>query len=231
MTEEGPLKRAVKRGGLGEHWWSGPTVLYLDDIEEIYDLFERADPNVSLQLDDRELNSPADAPRLRSIETRQLEIHSNSPYITFGTDGKEFRFYISDERDFNAIGLRDATKKIVEKRRLWRAKALWRYYPLLVPGYLALLVPKGPYSIPAFLLSLIPSFAFFAVLIVDLRNRRRQGKVILRDSRSKPSFWQTYHDLLLVLLGFVLTVVGGVTVGIILYLLGFVGSPQASPLP
>ncbi len=227
MSEETTPKPALTRVSSGEHWSSPPAVLYLDDVEEIYRLFERVSTNVALQLDGYELASPAAASELKSTETRDLKIHSGTPYATFEARPGEFSFYISDREDLVLIGLRDATKHVLNKRRLWAPSRQWPFLIVLLPGWLILLLPLGDGRPVASIVLTVAGLVVYWVLGgIYLRNRfYRSGKVFLRDSRSKPSFWRAnQRDLVLIVATFILTVVGAVIAGVILYALGLVGN-------
>jgi hypothetical protein len=226
VSEGEPSKPSLRRVAKGDHWLSGPAILYLDDIEKIYGLFRQVSSDVRLRLDGYELQSPADAAQLTSTTTADLEIHSNAPYATFEAYVNDFRFYVSDRDDVVLIGLRDATKEIVQKRRLWAPRSILPFWLFLVPSWLLWVVPKGPYSPLAVSVAIAGIALFWAAFVITTRNRyQRSGKVILRDSRTWPSFKKRNRDLLLVLLGIVGELVVIVVGGIVLYALGFIAKP------
>lgn len=224
MSDEKPSTSGLKRVAKGEVWWSGPTVLYLDDIDAIYSLFTQVSSSVRLRLDGYELEAPADAAQLKSTETADFEIRSTDPYAAFEASPGDFHFWVSDRENVVLLGLRDATKEILRKRRLWAPESMLPFWLLLVPSWLLWLIPKGPLVLPAVFVGIVGTALFAGAHIVSGRNRyRRGGKVILRDSRSKPSFRQQNRDLFLVLLTIVGTLLATVAGGVILFALGFVG--------
>lgn len=223
MTDKKTPQPGLKRVSQGESWEAGPTVLYLEDVEEIYGLFRRVSDDVTLRLDGYELDSPASATQLKSTVTRDLRISSSSPSASFAGSVVGFRFFSSDRENLALLGLKDATKAVLVKRRL-RPKSLRPFWVLLGFSWLGGLAPY-PLQIPGIILAVTGPVLFGSANLIDLYNQvRRDGKVILRNSHVKPSFRQANRDLLLVLLtisGTLLTTVMG---GIIVYLvLRFVG--------
>jgi hypothetical protein len=213
---------AMRRAVTGEWWWADPTELYLDDVEEIFDLFQKASPDATLRLDGYELTSVAQAADLKSTDTRDLVIHSNKPFATFETGPRQFRVWISDDRDLAQLGLRDGIRKVLDRRRLWVAKSMAPFYLLLVPIWVAALAARSPFGWPMFIIGIVTAIVFWVVSGTNIRNARRNGRVLLRDSRSTVSFWRANRDLLLVILGIVGTLVTTILAGVILYALGFV---------
>jgi len=226
MSVEG-LKRAVD-SGMGS-WWSGPAVLYLDDVEDICDIFARVNPEVTLRLDGYELGTLADASRLKSLETTDLQIKISDPYSIFEVSGHQFWVYIGDKSDLTSVGLMNATKGIVEKRRLWSITSVWgnllTLLPVLVVLGLVFVLPRD--SRPDAVLWLVVAFPLLssAAQLVALRNIRRGGRVILRHSGAQPNFWKANRDVLMVLLGSLGTIAATVIGYLILDSLGVLGAP------
>jgi hypothetical protein len=235
MADEGAQKSRLKRVAKAELWKADPTLLYLDDVEEIYGLFQRVSDKVTLRLDGYELVSPADAAQLKATATKDFEISFShrDPHAAFEARWGGFQFYAADRDDLVLIGLRDEIKRVVRKRRLWggywRTNLPWWLF-IAASSWLIWLVPKGPLLLPIVLVCVAGNVALGGAVFIAYRNEvHRGGTVILRDSHAKPSFLQANRDLLLVLLGSVLglvtIVIGGVIVYCIVYGLGLVGKP------
>jgi hypothetical protein len=223
VTDQTPPEPGLKRAVKPDLWFSGPTVLYLDDIDEIYLLFQKVSPKVTLRLDGYELESPARTSQLAAVETRDFEIRIADPYTSLQARTRDFYFYAADDANLELRGLRDAVEELLNKRRLWTAKSMLPFLPLVVPIWLSLLIPKGPFTLPGLFLGVLTAGIYWTVSIISLRNFRRGGKVVLRDSHAKPSFRKQNRDLILVLVTIVGTLIATVIGGVILYLI--VGRP------
>jgi hypothetical protein len=230
MSDGGSPKPGLKKVAEVEFWESRPAMLYLDDIEEIYGLFGSLPGKIQLRLDGYELSSFEDTAQLKTTETRDFRISAywEGTLVSFEATYRGFRFVTSNRDKLPTIGLRDAVKRVVQRRKLW-VPSFWRLsLPLWIVVAIGWFVPRGPLAV----LSTAVLFFAFAVYLVAMataiRNEsRRSGKVILRDSHTLQSFRKANRDVFLVLMTIAgtlaVTVVATVVGGIILYALGFVG--------
>jgi hypothetical protein len=225
MADEGEQKSRLKRAKQNGSWLLGPTILYLDDVEAIYQLFRRVSDQVTLRLDGFMLDSPSDAASL-SGQTKDFAISTNEPYASLSRNDfmGEFSFYVEDLDNLVLGGLREATMLIAKKHRLLApgAQVLWVAWSTVLPLSLVVGVtsrnPSG--AIPG-IVGLV-SLAFFAVLGLFSWNHSRGGRVILRDSHSKPSFLHANRDVVVAVIGtFIATVAGGVVLLALAHALGW----------
>lgn len=234
MTDEGRPK-GLKKIANGKWWDLGTAMLYRDDVEKIYGLFEGLHDTVTLRVGGYELTSLADIAQVPSTVTKDLKISFMHPptYASFEADTVRrghFGYYVADQDDLALVGLCEAVRRIVDKRRLWPHRLL-PYYLLILPPFLNLLVPRHtPLDWLLTAASLIGFLIFGVVIAMDIRNElTRAGTVVLRDSTSKQSFSQAHHDLLFALLGSVLTlavtIVGTVAAYVMLINLGMLSKP------
>jgi hypothetical protein len=212
MADEGEQKSGLKKVAQYEFWKSGPARLYLDDIEEVYGLFRRVAESVKLRLDGYEVPTLADIKLVKATETWDFEVNLTHPhsYVAFETYGNGFRYYMADRDDLELVGLRDAVKGVVQKRRLW-APGFWRvnvvWWVFIVASWAVNWLPLNhAQQLYAVLLTAGGLIIFGTAGFIGIRNEvYRGGRVVLHHSDSKPSFRQSNRDLLLVLLGGAIT--------------------------
>jgi hypothetical protein len=212
MADEGAQAPGLKKLPTHEFWKSGPARLYLEDIEEVHGLFRRVADSVKLRLDGYEVPTLDDIKLVKATETKDFEINLTHPnsYVSFETYGSGFRFYMADRDDLELVGLRDAVRAVVQKRRLWtpgfwRINLIWWVF-IVASGAVNWLPLSHTDQLCAILLTAGGLVIFGTAGLIGLRNEvYRGGRVVLRLSGSRPSFRESNRDLLLVLFGGAIT--------------------------
>jgi hypothetical protein len=95
-----------------------PFILYLDDIEYIYNTLCKYSTEVSIKTKEYELDSPKHLPDLKQESINELRFQSNEPFMLLNLlrDGAEMVVYDDDSHSMAAVS--DIKRLISKKRRV-----------------------------------------------------------------------------------------------------------------
>jgi hypothetical protein len=182
-----------------------PTILYLDDIERIYNILTRYATEVSIKTKDYALDSPKHLPELKQEYINELRFYANEPFIQLSLlrDGAEMVVYDDDPHAMAAVS---DIRRIINSRirligNIWLRVALLLTLPVVFSSWIITnLQYIGIYELLQLGLFII------AMVIVAHIYGSRFSTILLSYKIDSPSWWKRNQDNLIV--GIILVIVG-----------------------
>jgi hypothetical protein len=181
-----------------------PFILYLDDIEYIYNTLCKYSTEVSIKTKEYELDSPKHLPDLKQESINELRFQSNEPFMLLNLlrDGAEMVVYDDDSHSMAAVS--DIKRLISKKRRVvnnWFA----------ITGLVAILAIFYALAEMNRVYDRIYIYAFLTLSVVwgggvAYLLSSKHSVVILSYKINSPSWWKRNQDNLIV--GVILVLIG-----------------------
>lgn len=189
------------------------ATLYLDDLEDIYNLLGQASSKINFEIDDYVLDSFEDLMQLRKTKTEKLELRIIEPHVNLSIDTHGASVYADD---CSAISENITLKiiNILEKRKNRFIEFVDRHlYKIAVPvvllGGLSVTFYNLYYPIVyvALTLLIIGCFLFVFSGLITI-SKLSKTKFLLTYKKDKPSFFERNKDE--IIKGIILLIFGAI---------------------
>ena len=208
----GGYARRVKRRPKQEWGETIPAVLYADDLATLYGLFHEACERVIVEVGGWDLDSLDDLDKVGVSEARDLRMIGfgpGAPTVILYATRAGFYVYLPDSTSTPLLGLKTAVERLLMDRRVRVAGGISAtpfLWASLICAFLSSIAgfPRTVLSAASLVLLgagfTIGGFHVWVLL-------RRAGTVYMRPSTASVAGWHVNRDVLLVVLGSVLSAV------------------------
>lgn len=179
--------------------------LYLDDLQQIYEVLKEKGKNIKIIAEDYEIEDVNELSKLGIKKLHNLSIKCSDPYITIELDTMWARIYFSEDTTYNR-GILSEIEDVIRKRSniLSRSLASWWGYACTLVLFSCFSVSTivnmknditmifGWISLALLLLSIIALITSFRYKLM------RYSTIMLYAKKEESSFWRRNKDQILV---------------------------------
>lgn len=101
----------------GEFYNFPITRLYIDDIKEIYSIFQTKTKKFEFVLGDYEIDDPSDIDKIPEKQLSKCSVQSYDPYVRINFRSFQIELYLSDIQNDTQIAIKELITRIIKKRK------------------------------------------------------------------------------------------------------------------
>jgi len=180
-----------------------PCILYLDDLQTIYNILHEVSPNIIVSSKEYEFENIDDISKLENKTIHYLIMQINEPHIKLEFANSSISFYASKD-DFYTRGIASKIKEVFAKRE---RPLMWLFNPKVTGGIIGTSIALYFLKKEILPLRYIPLIELVSYLLfvfgllfgwysmkIDFN---RYATIHLENFKSKISFWQKNKDAIL----------------------------------